>query len=136
MMCIWQLYFCKDCPSSDKTHVLLTWKNNIVKQFNGILILSSMTLDFITFKKTEIFERTPDIDNGLQKTWIWECALHEKTWDALSYSIQKLCSIGTSVHSVERPHSLWHQQVSVPSIKHVPMTSIHALKRIFFPIWL
>lgn len=66
-MCL-TVYFYKDCPSSDKTSVLLTWKNNIVKQFNGILVLSSMTPDCITCMKIEILEATAETDNGRQKT--------------------------------------------------------------------
>lgn len=66
-MCL-TVYFYKDCPSSDKTYALLTWKNNIVKQFNAILVLSSMTPGCITCMKIEVLERTADMGNRVQKT--------------------------------------------------------------------
>lgn len=61
------LYFCKDCSNSDKICVLLTWKNNTPKQFNGILLLGSMTLHCITCMKIELFQKTADMDNGYRR---------------------------------------------------------------------
>lgn len=61
------VYFYKDCSSSDKINALLMWKNSIGKQFNGILVLSSMTPDCMSCMKIELHEGTADMDDRLQK---------------------------------------------------------------------
>lgn len=45
----------------------MTWKNNTAKQFNGILLLGSMTLHCITYMKVGLLEKTADMDYGYRK---------------------------------------------------------------------